>query len=730
MNHSLLPKPGASLRSLITSTGYRPHFVQRGTVKDLDDQALEARRGSNYDLLTQSAEQWIAAIDKDGDHEWRHLVRSGWARYAMVLRYMARQADTRTLGRPARPIALRLVLIEIAAIIKRATAEIPSMHRTRWWESPFAHWLQAAQAQTGLPARLIRDQLGNHRDVDVRTLERWQNGEPIGKLSWPYLEAVRAAFQGSSLSETQTKRLTGWLAMVVWVQSFSQSLRKKVSAMVDQLELPKLRTLDQVVEDLHGTAAPFEDDLVQRVGPVVARLNQLLRDAKQHRDAIEQRLSLLHSVCEVGGPTAAAEYRPLWLLMTARYYARVERKEQALSYFEQAHQAAWWRGGPIQHDILREALCYAVGVNDKVRSNQYWDDLYLLGLNTGPKSELDNQHMRRLSREFNRVFAPLKAVKRIPPPYRGAVMDQPFKLSAKDLANPNRISAEAEGSVRYSVFMRAIMFGTLADVKALVAKGASMDRVVEESGEHPLVTALRRAEDTKDLDVVRYLLTLPIESKTINLEASTRRQTALWLAINIGDPQIVVSLLEKDADPAQACYTSPSSLIYAMGKLADCLLPDMVHQREAYLAGRTPADIYDASASAIFDIELAPNRQAQYAFLNNPIAAKIHQEVMDHYRGEAPGRRAVVMALLANDADPNCRYPDTNGHEGYWTPTLNAAQLGDLAVLKAMISAGGDPWLSLDNDSPLAQKDALWAATLYKQDHVVQYLMAYLQSRT
>lgn len=32
MTHSLLPKPG-----------YRPYFVQRGTVKDLDDQALDAR---------------------------------------------------------------------------------------------------------------------------------------------------------------------------------------------------------------------------------------------------------------------------------------------------------------------------------------------------------------------------------------------------------------------------------------------------------------------------------------------------------------------------------------------------------------------------------------------------------------------------------------------------------------------------------------------------------------
>lgn len=728
MTHSLLPKPGATLRALITASGYRPHFVQRGTVKDLDDQALEVRRGSNYELLTQCANQWIAAVDRDSGHAWRYLVSSAWARHSMILRYMARETDTRTLKRPSRLIASRLVLIEIAAIIKRATLEVPSMQHTRWWESPFAHWLQAAQAQTGLPARQIRDQLGNHCDVDARTLERWQHGQPIGKLTWPYLEAVRGAFQGSSLSEPATKRLAGWLAMVVWVQSFSPSLRKKISAMVDQFGVSQLQSLEQVVEELHRTAAPLDQDLAHRVDPVVARLNSLLKAAKQHRSAIEQRLGMLHSVSELGGQTVAAEYRPLWLLMTARYFARVERKEQALSYFDQAHQAAWWRGGPIQFYILREALCYSVGVDDKVRSNRYWDDLYLLGLNEGPKLELDHQQMRRLSREFNRVFAPLKAVKRIPPPHRSIHMKKPFKLSAKDLANPNRITAEAEGSVRYSVFIKAIMFGTLEDVKALVAKGASMDRVVEESGEHPLVTALRRAEDTKDLAVVRYLLTLPIESRTINLEASTGRHTALRLAIDIGDPSVVVSLLDKGADHALACYTSPSSLIYAMGKLADCLLPDMEHQREAYLAGRTPADIYDANAHAILDIELAPTRQALNAFLENPIAAQIHKQVMDHYRGEAPARRAVVLALLANGADPNCLYPDTNGHDGYWTPTLNAAQLGDLVVLEAMIEAGGDPWLSLDNDSPLARKDALWAAALYNQVHIIQYLQKLLPS--
>ena len=63
------------------------------------------------------------------------------------------------------------------------------------------------------------------------------------------------------------------------------------------------------------------------------------------------------------------------------------------------------------------------------------------------------------------------------------------------------------------------------------------------------------------------------------------------------------------------------------------------------------------------------------------------------------------------------------------TPTLFAAQLGDLDVLKAMIAAGGNPWLSLDEDRPRDEKNALWVAVSYKRHSVVEYLLTLLPER-
>ena len=85
--------------------------------------------------------------------------------------------------------------------------------------------------------------------------------------------------------------------------------------------------------------------------------------------------------------------------------------------------------------------------------------------------------------------------------------------------------------------------------------------------------------------------------------------------------------------------------------------------------------------------------------------------------------------MLDKNADPNRRYPDFNGHSDLCTPTLFAAQLGDLDVLKAMIEAGGNPWLSLDEDSPKDEKNALWVALSYKRQSVIEYLLTLLPDR-
>lgn len=116
--------------------------------------------------------------------------------------------------------------------------------------------------------------------------------------------------------------------------------------------------------------------------------------------------------------------------------------------------------------------------------------------------------------------------------------------------------------------------------------------------------------------------------------------------------------------------------------------------------------------------------------LAEPLKALLFAEATKYYSRPVEARRAVVLTLLDNKADPNRRYADTNGHRGLWTPTLFAAQIGDLDILKALIKAGGDPWLTLDDDSPLNEKNALWAAVAYKRLAVVEYLQAQLLQRS
>lgn len=112
--------------------------------------------------------------------------------------------------------------------------------------------------------------------------------------------------------------------------------------------------------------------------------------------------------------------------------------------------------------------------------------------------------------------------------------------------------------------------------------------------------------------------------------------------------------------------------------------------------------------------------------LAEPRKRQIFEAMRQCIRRPADARREVVMTLLAKGADPNRRYAGFNYHRDRWTPTLFAAQIGDLDVFKAMVAKGGDPWASLDEDHPMGEKNALWVAVAYKRNSVVEYLRALL----
>lgn len=728
MNDSaVLPTPSNVFRALLTATGYRPCLENKGLGRDVDHLALEERSGCNFDLLENCQAQWIRAIRDDAGADWSNLAESAWNRYGNQLRSLARKADTTGMIQDrARPAVLRMLVIpELSGFVRRVHQELPLLDARQLWDSPFATWLIAAQQQSSLSAQQLLERLANHVVLDERTLERWQQGSAIGKGLWPYRDTVAAVIGDCQLPRQQVERLTGWLIMVVSIQSLPAELRDTVKRdFFMQGQLP-LRTEEQFIALLKREAADRHSLPVRdQIAPVLNEIQRLFANAGDNHKAIRDRLDWLRSLCERSTPEVYAAHEYLWCWFSARLAANLGEKDNALKLYASACHAAWWRAGSHQHPLIHEALCYAVGVGDQIQANHYWDKCFLLGLNRPPKRKLDEQKMHLLSTEFERLYAPQKATQRIPPAMRYVV--GPFVLSPKDLANPNRKRAQADGRVRYTPLMDAVLLGTLEDVKKLILVGGDPNIFIPESGENALIMALRRAHDRKAPEILQYLLTLDIAPETANRPASSKRETPLQIAMNMADARVVERLIELGADIEQPCFNSPSALVYAMALLHDSIHVNDPAQLNAYLEGRVPADSFDAKNGAILDCELSAQRLDVHAMLADPQKKLIFEAVKQHYSRTTDERREVVMALLGKKADPNRRYPDFNGHRDLWTPTLFAAQLGDLDVLEAMIEAGGNPWLSLDEDSPRDEKNALWVAVSYKRQSVIEYLLTLL----
>ena len=418
-------------------------------------------------------------------------------------------------------------------------------------------------------------------------------------------------------------------------------------------------------------------------------------------------------------------YQPLHDWYSARLAAVQGRKDDALALYARTVDAVWWLGGPNQHPMLNEALLYAVGMGDLRAAAAYWDKTFMLGLNSWPKRELDEQERRRLAFAFEQRFAPQKAHDRIPPPLEVIERDGLFELGRQALKHPNSKVKHAEGRTRRTPLMDAVLEGTLADVKQMLAAGGDPNDYIEESGEGPLTFAMRRACDRGDTLIMDHLLLRKdLLPETLNRRASTSRETPLKIAIEMADATTVERLLLLGADVEVACDYVPSALCYAMLLLHGSIHRDDSTQEQAWLSGRTRADAHDAKDGAALDVELAARRQQMAAMRDaSPRHRAAYETIMDCYIRPAEPRRRVVRALLRRSANPNRRYKVEPHHIAEWTPTLFAAQLGDLGIFQAMLEHGGDPEQMLMQTTELERQDALWVAIGYGRHAIVDFLV-------
>lgn len=732
MTTYVFPQLGQLLRAFITSAGYRGRLTDLGLDKDLDDLAIDARPGSSCDLMQSIEDTVIQEMTTDCGSEWAQLFRFAWQQTRELIQRAVQKVDTGPiaddLGRDA--IRLGFEVPVMSRLTQLVIKDQPGMDMNAWWRSPVAAWIKMAAGVAELPESEAVSRLHD----TPRTTERWMAGEPTRELQWPFRPIVLQVLGGGRNVHHATEvvdRLTGWLTCAVAFQSLPAETRDLV-----RRDFEVRRQHPWSIDECLAKLISQSFDAGSR--PLRAQAIPLLRQIElhfsvEHRDldAAENCLSNLQHLINQETVHWRRSYQHIHDWFAGRLAATQGRKADALAWYESAVEGVWWYGGPNQHPMISEALLYAVGVGDSIGAKHYWDKTFMLGLNRWPKRPLDEQERRRLALAFEHRFAPLKAEDRVPPPVEVFVKDGPFELSQGQMKNPNRKVKHAEGRTRRTPLMDAVSRGSLEDVKRAIAAGGDPNDFITESGEGPLTYAMRRACNQKDPAIMNHFLGLDLLPETVNRKASTKRETPLKIAIEMADAAAVERLIVLGADVEQACDNLQSALCYAMSLLDWSIHRDDATQEQAYLTGRTRADVYDAKEGAALDIELAARRQQQ-ALLRNASRKNraIFEAVMDYFVGPAEPRREVVRTLIKYGADANRRYKVEPHHLAEWTPTLFAAQVGDLEILKCLIDHGGDPDLTLMQPSALERYDALWVAVDHRRHAIVDFLSKRLTAST
>jgi ankyrin repeat protein len=730
----IFPRLGQLLRTLITGSGYRGVLAAAGLGKDLDDLAVEARPGSQCVLMQAAEKAWIEAIGKDCGTEWQRVTQFIWQQARSAVQQAVLSVDSTALaGNGSKLVAGTFsnpVLCSLAGFAAR-TISGPDMET--WWLQPFRSWVAHVAKLAGIAEEKLLDNVANFLEADGRSIARWQSGDPIGLLAPPYSVAVQAAIGKDAearISARDIGRMAGWLMATVALQSQPDALRAKWDG---EYRLQRYQTwsLETACANLARTAVKEGCRPARGLAvPLLHKAEALFAVKPLDEAALDAALLEFDKLIRTETDERQQSYRYIHDWFRGRLEAMRGNEVAALACYAAAVEGAWWRAGPNQHPLLNEALLYGVGVGKKAAAEHYWDKVHLLGLNRWPKRTIDSQELRRLSFGFEKIFAPLKAKERVPPPMEVTLTEEPFALTPGQFANPNRKAKFAEGRTRRTPFMEAVRDGTLDDVRQMLEAGGDVDDYIPESGEGPLTYAMRRACGRKDPAIMRYLLEQRIMPETVNRSASTMRETPLKIAVEMADAESVRRLAALGASLEARCGSMPSALCYAMAVLYESVNRNNAELQQAYLSGKVPGDVYDAKEGAVLDADLAARRQRLAAMREaSERNGEIFKAVME-YMLRSPGEiKSVIAALLECGAEPNKRYKVEAGHLAEWTPTLFAAQIGDLEVFQMLVSYGGDPAAQLMPASSLERYDALWVAVSHKQVPIIQFLTASLGIR-
>lgn len=759
-----IPLLGEALRELVTRGGLRKALEERGFKKDLDDLAIERYPGSLCEQLENLETNLFAQIALGTGAGWADLCRNHWLRAKAVIQFVASETDTSAMppenGRLYFHASVSVFLV--GEFLQEAARRFPGPELKPFIEAPFKHWMEWRGVKSV--------DLAEAAEVDQKTMARWRKGSRIESLSFPFVKVMRET--ASKNNPTSESVAAGWLMVAMALQSLEDNFLDSLKWLNSQPQ-KEWPPLPGGIRNFDEQATDFLEETVHL---------ELLEIDRQVYDSFSKGDSASGLAKKrVGALNDAVAKRPLktreyWLPIIEGYLARLAAlrgdDEEASDKFRNSVSALWWRKGRRGVQIINSAMTFSVGIGDRANANRYWGMLSFLGQHRSSYFPLDSQYIRMYSVLFEQEFWPRKAKENV---YVGIDLDtKPFQVTRDMRRKPKQLAKLHEGRLRLDFLMRAILKGTVTDVRELLAAGGDLNASVPESGETPLSCALRRAVDGKqpeslfvindlasggslrkldafraaNAEILYEILQLNVEPLAgmseqgrINKETANRPfgmsetpDTPMKLAIDMADAKVVRRLAEFGADIHTTCANTSNALLHAMSKYAHAFKPEREEESlRSYLNGEGAATGYDAFQGAVLGEQLAAVRTRSFAAQmqsGNPEKQRALWQAIMAYNSRPPDALlSVIEALLDLGADPNSRYMKDGNH---WSATLLAADIGSPPLMRLMLSRGGDPTLSLDNPHlwinqrhVTEKQDALWIAGVRNYLTVKDLLMAH-----
>jgi len=410
--------------------------------------------------------------------------------------------------------------------------------------------------------------------------------------------------------------------------------------------------------------------------------------------------------------------------------------EAALPHYRKAVEAAGYRAGVAQKEILTDALALAAALEDRKFLASLKQQAIALGILVPPPEQdadvVQDWEIEHLQDRFHAVF-PLEGF--FLEAERADTVQQRFPVllletetlekRTPDLRNPNRVVTLEfpDGQRRRWPQIRLFAsFGRVDAVQDLLGKGADVDRLDAQGGS-ALLCAIQHARQTDDRRTLDALLAVPHKRETLDSLTTRKQISPLFEAIDYGEPDVVETLLGMGANPElRGNIIGETPLYYCMSILGRVRYPAKMYQA-LYGSFHLDWDVvqqetmrrYGVAMAGIFG-EKAGLDERMKESRNREIYEKLVSVMVERMlkRHSIPKLIRIAELLLEHGANPNApaRYPIPGR-----TPMMLAAEDNSGWAFDLMLRHGGDPFIRDSQGS-----DCIRIAHSFRAAEVVGYM--------